>query len=178
LLIKHEDDARRVLEVLPKRFGRYNLSLHPQKTRLVPFQRPSRNHRGKADAGTFDLLGFTHYWALSRRGHWVVKRKTARDRLSRALRAINQWCRKNRHRPLKEQWDILSRKLEGHYAYYGVTGNKRCLEAFRKAVLMRWRYWLARRSQKGRMPWRRFFELLNVFPLPESRVRHRSWVVA
>lgn len=178
LLFKCEDDARRVLEVLPKRFGRYGLSLHPEKTRLVPFQRPSKGHRRKANAGTFDLLGFTHYWARSRQGYWVVKRKTAKDRLSRALRAINQWCRRNRHRPLMDQWRILNRKLKGHYAYFGITGNLQCLEAFRTAVMIRWGYWLARRSQKGRMPWQRFFQLLDVFPLAEPRIQSRSWVVA
>src|SRR5207245_2520255 len=103
-----EKDARRVLEVLPKRFGKYGLTLHPDKTRLVPFQRPApqppsnSSERGRR-SGTFDLLGFTHYWGRSRKGVWVVKRKTAQGRLSRALKRIAQWCRLNRHQPLAEQ---------------------------------------------------------------------------
>ena len=153
-------------------------ALETVQNTLVPFQRPPKGYRGKARAGTFDLLGFTHFWARSRRGIWVVKRKTAKDRLSRALRGINRWCQKNRHRPLMEQWRTLNRKLKGHYAYFGITGNLQCLEAFRTAVMIRWRYWLARRSQKGRMPWRRFFQLLKVFPLAEPRIQYKSWVVA
>jgi hypothetical protein len=105
-------DARRVLEVLPKRFGRYGLTLHPDKTRLVPFSRPHPQHRpatpqGSAEPGSFDLLGFTHYWGRSRKGFWVVKRKTSQGRLSRALRTIAQWCRLHRHDSLSEQHRTL-----------------------------------------------------------------------
>lgn len=110
-----EEDARRVLEVLPKRFGRFGLTLHPDKTRLVPFRRPprpspqqsSRNSVAQSQPGTFDLLGFTHYWGLSHRGSWVVKRKTARDRFSRALKKIGDWCRQHFHRPVAEQCRTL-----------------------------------------------------------------------
>ena len=174
LVFAREDDARRVFDVLPKRFAKYGLRLHPEKTRLVPFQRPPRAPRGTSrrprELGSFDLLGFTHYWGLSRRGNWVVKRRTAKDRFSRALRSIYQWCRRHRHLPVAEQRATLTRKLRGHYAYYGITGNYAALAAFRHAVLHCWRKWLARRSQKGRMPWCRFYELLERHPLPAPRI--------
>ena len=117
----YEEDARRVLDMLPKRFGKYGLTLHPAKTRLVPFQRPPRRSARKdssasSQPGSFDLLGFTHYWSLSRKGNWVVKRKTARSRLTRALRTVAQWCRIHRHQPIAEQHRTLSRKLKGHFA--------------------------------------------------------------
>jgi RNA-directed DNA polymerase len=115
-----EEDARRVLEVLPKRFGKYGLTLHPDKTRLVPFRRPGqRSDSGSAESppGSFDLLGFTHYWGRSRRGVWVVKRKTAASRFSRVIKKISQWCRLHRHRPIAEQHQLLSQKLRGHDAY-------------------------------------------------------------
>jgi hypothetical protein len=116
-----EEDARRVLEVLPKRFGKYGLALHPDKTRLVPFQRPPQQTPPTDPArdsrpGSFDLLGCTHSWGRSRRGFWVVKRKTAHGRLSRALRSIAQWCRLHRHAPLAEQHQTLVQKLRGHFA--------------------------------------------------------------
>ena len=96
----HAEDARRVLEVLPKRFGKFGLTLHPEKTRLVPFQKPpSQAQESKSQPGTFDLLGFTHCWGLSRRGFWVVKRRTACSRFSRALKKIAAWCRKHLHWP-------------------------------------------------------------------------------
>jgi hypothetical protein len=100
-LFRDEADARRGLSVLGKRFARYGLRLHPDKTRLVAFQRPSKGtNKPRPKPGTFDLLGFTHYWSRSRRGNGVVKRRIAKDRMSRATRALDQWCRANRHRAL------------------------------------------------------------------------------
>jgi RNA-directed DNA polymerase len=172
-----EEDARRVLEVLPKRFGKYGLALHPDKTRLVPFCRPP--HRAdKADsgggqsAGTFDLLGFTHHWGRSRRGYWVVKRQTARSRLSRALMKIAQWCRFHRHHPLKEQHETLSQKIHGHCAYYGITGNGSALWQFRELVKSLWWKWLSRRRRRGTLSWAVFERLLKRYPLPNAHVVH------
>jgi RNA-directed DNA polymerase len=171
-----EEDARRVIQVLPKRFGRYGLALHPDKTRLVPFRQPSsRTDGGPTDGpGTFDLLGFTHYWAISRKGTWVVKRQTARSRLSRTMRNIAQWCRANRHRPIGEQQRTLSQKLRGHFAYYGITGNASALSGFRTAVVRCWRKWLSRRNPgaPGSMTWDVFNRLLGRYPLPAARVVH------
>ena len=172
-----EDDARRVLEVLPKRFGKYGLTLHPDKTRRVPFQRPaaeppSNGSDGGGQPGTFDLLGFTHYWALSRKGTWVVKRRTAQGRLSRAVRTIAQWCRLNRHQPIAEQHRVLSQKLRGHFAYYGITGNSISLSRFRDAVTCLWLKWLARRRRRGFLSWPAFRRLLQRYPLPPPIAIH------
>ena len=119
MVFEKKGDAGRVLEVLPKRFGKYGLALHPEKTRLVAFQQPRRGVDPDDGDGSgpdsFDLLGFTHYWGRSRKGNWVVKCKTAKGRLSRALQRISEWCRLHRHRPVIEQWKMLSSKLRGHY---------------------------------------------------------------
>jgi RNA-directed DNA polymerase len=172
-----EEDARRVLAVLPKRFGKYGLALHPDKTRLVPFQRPSpkttpSNSSGRGEPGSFDLLGFTHYWGRSLRGYWVVKRKTAQDRLSRALTKIAQWCRLNRHQPLAEQHQTLAQKLRGHFAYYGITGNGSALSRFRAEVVGIWKKWLSRRRRHGFLSWIVYGRILERFPLPPAVVVH------
>jgi RNA-directed DNA polymerase len=171
-----EEDARRVLEVLPKRFGKYGLAIHPDKTRLVPFRTPAAT-AGADDSkgtspGTFDLLGFTHYWGRSRNGNWVVKRRTASGRLRRAIRRIADWCRFNRHRPIPEQHQTLWQKLRGHFAYYGITGNGGALHRFRDAVVRLWRTWLSRRSRGDPLPWDRFNLLLGRYPLPAALVVH------
>lgn len=181
IVFAREDDARRVMEVLPKRFGRYGLTLHPEKTRLVPFRRPPYRATGKGGdreqrPGTFDLLGFTHYWGRSQRGHWVVMRQTASKRLSRAVENIAAWCRGNRHRPICEQHTALSQKLRGHYAYYGITGNGRALQAFLEAVKRCWRKWLDRRNCKHAMLWDRFNRLLKHYSLPPPKVVHSVYV--
>lgn len=133
---------------------------------------------GKGRSGSFDLLGFTHYWDRSRKGGWVVRRKTAKDRLSRTLRRINVWCRDNRHSRIGAQHAALSRKLRGHDAYYGITGNYRALDVLRLRVTEIWRKWLHRRSWKGRVPWDDMNRLLERFPLPRARVVHSTYRVA
>jgi group II intron reverse transcriptase/maturase len=174
-----EEDARRVLAVLPKRFGKYGLSLHPDKTRLIDFRRPRETEPSDSSASrrrrTFDLLGFTHYWARSRRGYWVIKRKTATDRLSRAITGIGRWCRAHRHTPISEQHRALAQKLRGHYGYYGITGNSQMLDHFLQAVKRRWHYWLNRRSQRGKWNWERFARVLRARPLPPAIPVHSTW---
>ena len=172
-----EADARRVLEVLPKRFGKYGLTLHPEKTRLVPFRRPrARSSRAaqqpEPPPGAFDLLGFRHYWARSRYGNWVVRRKTAPSRFRRALGKIAQWCRANLHQPIAEQHRALWQKVRGHYAYYGITGNSTALQRFRYAVTRLWRKWLSRRHRRHPFPWHHFQTVLQQFPLPLPIVMH------
>jgi group II intron reverse transcriptase/maturase len=172
-----EADARRVLDVLPQRFGRYGLTLHPDKTRLVPFRRPPQqpagdDSGGKGQPGTFDLLGFTHYWSRSRKGYWVVKRKTAHGRLSRALKKIAQWCRLHRHDPLSEQHRTLSQQLRGHYAYFGITGNGLALRRFRDGVVRIWKKWLSRRHRRRSLSWHWLDRLLKRWVLPPVRVVH------
>src|SRR5262249_4389972 len=119
--------------------------------------------------GTFHLLGFTHYWARSRRGYWVIKLKTAADRFSRAARSMDLWCRNNRHISIREQQQKLNEKLRGHYAYYGVTGNSGALSRFLWDVERRWRKWLSGRSRTRSMDWARFRCLLQRYPLAGVR---------
>jgi RNA-directed DNA polymerase len=169
-----EEDARRVLDVLPKRFGKYGLALHPDKTRLVEFRRPDRRpSSGGAPSGkpgTFDMLGFTHYWDLSRRGKWVVKQKTASGRFSRALKRIGDWCRRHRHQAVRDQCKMLTQKLRGHFGYFGITGNSEAIARFREIVIGIWCKWLGRRSQRARITWDYRHELLKRYPLPPARV--------
>ena len=170
IVFSNEADAHRVREVLPKRFERFGLTIHETKTRLVNFCRPG----GKGtDSGSFDLLGFTHYWGKSRKGHWVVQRKTAKKKFKQAVRRVYQWCKVNRHMPVKEQWRVLSRKVQGHYGYYGVTFNMRRIKAFYEQVRRSWRKWLNRRSRDKDMPWERFERLLERYPLPRPRIVHQ-----
>ena len=168
-----EEDARRVLDVLPKRFGKYGLTIHPDKTRLVPFVRPSRHpSRPEREAASqpesYDFLGFTHYWSQSKKGDWVVKRKTAGSRFHRAVKKIGEWMRLNRHLPIGEQVQTLARKLKGHYEYYGgVIGNLRCQQRFRHEAVLLWRKWLSRRKRGVQISWERMNKLLKAIRLPQ-----------
>lgn len=172
MLFADETDARKVMEVLPKRFGKYGLELHPDKTRRVDFRRPDRfpPSDGSNGPGTFDLLGFTHYWGKARSGKWVVVRRTAKDRFRRALKRVMDWCRKHRHDDVREQHKALGWKLRGHYGYFGIIGNYKAIGRFFHQVKAVWRKWLDRRSQRGSMPWVRFSRMLKRNPLPRPRI--------
>lgn len=174
LIFSDGQDARRVMEVLPKRFGKYGLAVHPEKTRMIRFERPGSPEDRKGSS-SFAFLGFTHYWGRSRKGNWVVKRKTEKSRFSRALKAVAEWCKRNRHLPVREQQEALGRKLRGHYGYYGITGNARSLQSFLCQVRRVWRKWLNRRSRGNHLPWEKFYLLLKRYPLPPVRVVHSTY---
>ncbi len=167
------EDALRVMEVLPKRFGRYGLTIHPEKTRLIDFRKPKPQGGAKSSKSmTFNFLGFTHYWGRSRKGRWYIRRKTEKSRFSRALKSIDKWCRRNRHLSLKQQHRMLTLKVRGHFAYYGITGNAMGIVRFRNQVERIWRKWLNRRSRNPDMPWKRFQRLKKRFALPPAKIVH------
>ena len=168
-LFEEEADARRVMQVLPKRFNRYGLALHPDKTRLVPFQRP--NPTEKREGGqrntrsSFDFLGFTILWAKSYRGHWALLTRTAKDRFQRTLTTIAQWCKLHRHAKVGEQQKALNAKLRGHYGYFDRSGNRSRLWGLLYRVTRIWHGWLCRRSQRARLSWEKMNRLLRRTPL-------------
>ena len=159
------------------RMSKYGLTVHPEKTRLVRFAPPEATPSGPMEPkppapGTFDFLGFTHFWSRARWGGWVVKRKTARSRFKRALQALSAWCEKNLHQPIEEQYQKLRQKLLGHYGYYGITGNFSSLQEYLDCVRKTWKRWLSRRRRAGQMPWNEFLRLEKRYRLPPARVVH------
>jgi hypothetical protein len=171
-------DAKRVMDVLGKRLGRFGLSLHPDKTRFIDF-RPQQHGGTPPDctAQSFAFLGFTHSWQKSRKGKDVVRQTTAKSRFARSLATVKDWCRTNRHRPVPEQHAWLSAALRGHYAYYGITGNYRQLQDYRYQVARIWHKWLERRTRGQPLNWASFYALLARHTLPAARIIHRytSW---
>ena len=164
-----ETDAKRAKEVLPKRFNRFGLELHPDKTSLIRFGRPQMNAKGQQKNGTFDFLGFTYYWGRSLTGYPVIKKKTARKRLNRYLKMTWNWCKENRHEPIRDQYQTLCAKLRGYYQYFGVRSNYKAIEAAYEYTEKAWRYWLSRRSHKGKV----LYETLQeTYPLPKPRIVH------
>ena len=169
MVFSDKRDAEGVLAALPKRFARFGLTLHPEKTRQIRFLPP--NPRDGAESGTFDFLGFTHYMGKSRKGWWRPLRKTSRKRLSRALKGLRDWMRANRNVPVRKQVVTLGQKLRGHFSYYGIRGNSRALSRMRYAVVRMWKKWLSRRSQRAYMTWKAMNRLLKRYPLPPARLR-------
>jgi len=173
---ERQDDAERVMAVLAKRLARFGLTLHPDKTRLLCFRRPLRSQGEGKGPATFDFLGFTWYWRRTRKGSWAVTCKTRRARLARAIQAVYDWCRSNRHLPVKEQHAALRRRVQGHINYFGVNGNMRSLGLLVHQARRAWYKWLNRRSQRARLTWERFTDLLRDFPLPTPRVVVKIWI--
>jgi len=170
MLFEYEEDARRVMSVLPKRFEKRGLTLHPDKTRMVPFIRPDRlparrdDDDGPNGSGSFDFLGFTIHWGKSLAGKWVVRNRTAKDRFRRTLTRLSEWCRRNLHAPLAQQQKVLNAKLRGHYGYFDRIGNRARLWTLLYRVRIVWKRWLGRRSQRP-LFWKRMNQLLERYPL-------------
>ena len=165
-------DARKIMDVLPKRFSRFGLRIHPTKTALRAFRKPDAREGSEDGNGTCDFLGLTHDWTRSRRGFWVIKRRTAGKRLRRTKKSLWRWCRTKRHAPLKYQYQMLCQKLQGPFLYYGIRGNFRLLEEVRRHAEKAWQYWLSRRGSKKAIGWEKFEKLLQTYVLPTPRIVH------
>ena len=169
VVCEKREDAEALLEQVTARFQSYGLTVHSDKTRIVDFRHPW--HSGHSPQ-TFDFLGFTHYWATTRRGGQAVTRKTKGKKFHAALVGIGDWCKKNRHQPLAQQYRELSAKVRGHYAYYGIRGNSRALGRFHHEVTRLWHYWLNRRSRERGGGARLWKVLSEHFLLPLPRIVH------
>ena len=133
----------------------------------------------RSGPGTFDFLGFTMYWCRTRRGDWRLGMKTRKARIQGALMALGDWCRRHRHLSLKDQHAALSRRLRGHYQYFGVNGNSQSLRQVLHTTEQLWLKWLRRRGQRGnRLTWQRFMAYLKAHPLPQPRICVQIWVRA
>jgi RNA-directed DNA polymerase len=167
---EHEADARRFLDAMRVRFAGFALSLHPDKTRLLEFGRHAAANRRKHGLGkpeTFDFLGFTHICGKSRRGGFLLKRKSRRDRMRAKLRAIKEELRKRMHQPIPEQGQWLRPVVAGFFNYHAVPTNSRAVAAFRYHVTVLWLHTLRRRSQRHRLTWDRMTKLVDdVLPRP------------
>jgi hypothetical protein len=167
------EDAERVMKVLPKRFGKYKLTLHPEKTKIV-------NLHSKRDEGdrSFDFLGFTHYLGMSRKGNDVLKRKTSGKKLKSSLERIQKWIEENRHQEVQELIKKLNIKLRGHYNYYGITFNSRGIRSFYESVKRILQKWLNRRGGKPIWSWTKYVKLITEWcPLLNPKIYH-SYILA
>lgn len=168
---QYRSDAEQIFKELPKQCEKYGLTIHPKKSRLVQFSRPYWR-KGKGP-GTFDFLGFTHYWGKTLSGGWTIKRKTQKKRQRRFMKAIWEWCKQNRHERITEQHKMLCAKLRGHYQYYGIRGNYKMLEVVYEYTQRAWKRWLGRRTRNGEIAWESFKDRYRkVFQLPKPRIIH------
>src|ERR1700745_3023134 len=166
LCFEHKEDAEKVLSVLPKRFEKFGLTLHPEKTRLIEFGRYAAGNarkQGKKPA-TFNFLCLVHICARSRQGKFTVHVKTIAKRLGRGLKAVWEWCKQHRHDAVNEQQKTLNAKLRGHYQYYGRRTNYRAIRQFYHRVRRIWREWLSRRTRGKQLTWERFADILRQDP--------------
>lgn len=123
---QRKEDAERFLREARERFARFDLELHPDKTRLVEFGRyakAGRRKRGLGKPETFDFLGFTHYCATTRKGRFRVGRKPMAKRMNRTLKQIKEELHKRWRRPIGETAQWLGRVLNGWLNDYAAPGS-------------------------------------------------------
>jgi group II intron reverse transcriptase/maturase len=171
---QHEAEARRFWADLAKRFAKFGLELHPEKTRLLEFGRfaaVTRRRKGRGKPETFDFLGFTHVCGKSRQGKFLLLRRTSRKRVRRKLGEVSTELRRRMHDPIPEVGKWLRSVVQGHLNYYGVPLNYAALHGFRHEVIWRWQRALSRRSHKAHMTWARISRLAKCW-LPLARITH------
>jgi RNA-directed DNA polymerase len=180
-LARYQEDARYIERALRERFKKFSLELHPEKTRVISFGRYERENaeRQKRRANTFDFLGFTHYCDKSRRGKFIVGRRTSRKKFRMKCQEMNQWLKAVRNADKVEKWwPILEAKLRGHYEYYGVSGNMRSVNRFYTNTVRLTYKWLNRRSQRKSFNWKGFHQYLESYPLPKPRIVHNMYTLS
>jgi len=180
-MVQYADDAQRIEQALRERFAKFDLELHPEKTRVISFGRYERENANRQNrrTNTFDFLGFTHYCGTSRKGKFIVGRKTSRRKFRTKCKEVNNWLRKIRnYKKAKEWWPVLQAKLRGHYQYYGVSGNMRSLQRFYLRTLRMTLKWLNRRSQRQSFSWKRFERYLEHYPLPRPKIVHNLYTLS
>ncbi len=179
-LVQSKEEADRIKKALEKRFNKYGLELHPNKTRVFSFGKEEKQNAEteKRRANTFDFLGFTHYCDKTRKGYFKIGRKTSAKKYRAKCKGLNLWFKKIRNLvQIREWWKTLSRKLVGHYEYYGVSENYPSIVRFYKIAIRLAKKWMNRRSQKRKMSWEKMKLYLEAHPLPKPRIRHSFYVL-
>ncbi len=181
IMVQYQNEAVRIKKALENRFNRYELTLHPDKTRIFSFGRfergNSKNQNRKAN--TFDFLGFTHFCDISIKGYFKVGRKTAMKKFRAKIKEMNIWLKQIRNFiPTKEWWQILKAKLRGHFEYFGVSGNAPSIKQFNRLVIKLVHKWLNRRSQKKSMSWNKLYNYLALYPLPKPKLKHNFYTLS
>jgi hypothetical protein len=180
-VVQYFEDAPRIEKAFKARFERYGLEIHPQKSRALSFGRfESENaKRQNRRANTFDFLGFTHYCDKSRKGIFKVGRKTSCEKFKAKCKDMNLWLKSVRNLvKTKEWWKVLRSKLQGHYQYYGVSGNMPSIAQFSTIIVRLVRKWLNRRSQKRKMSWSKFNDYLSCYPLPKPSIKYNLYTLS
>ena len=177
--VQYEEDAERIERALKSRFEKYGLEIHPTKSRRMTFGRFEKENaiRQNRKANTFDFLGFTHFCATSRNGNFMLGRKTSRKKFTAKIKEMNEWLKEVRNQVnTKEWWETLAAKLNGHFQYYGISGNHAGIACYYNLTVRTVHKWLNRRSQKKTMNWVKFKEYLGHYPLPKPHIAHDFYV--
>jgi group II intron reverse transcriptase/maturase len=180
-MVQHTDDAKYIEHALRDRFAKFDLELHPEKTRTIRFGKYEREHAAgqKRKANTFTFLGFTHYCNTSRKGKFIVGRKTSQKKFRVKCKEMNNWFKTIRNcMKAKEWWPVLQAKLRGHYQYYGISGNWRSISRFYALTVCMAYKWLNRRSQRKSFKWESFNEYLQRYPLPKPKIVHNYYTLS
>lgn len=178
-VVRHARDANRIERALTKRFNKYELEIHPDKSRNISFGRFERENAKNQNrrANTFDFLGFTHFCDISRQGNYKIGRKTSQKKYAAKCKEMNTWLKSVRNQvKIKEWWKTLILKLRGHFQYYGVSENFNGIKRFYRETIRMVYKWMNRRSQKQSMNWNSFNNYIKHYPLPLPKIVHNFYL--
>ena len=178
VVVQYAKEAVRIERALRNRFGKYGLELHADKSRIFSFGRYEKENAQKQNRkpNTFDFLGFTHYVTKTRNGFFKVGLMTSGQKFRQKCKNMNLWLKSIRNvTKMKYWWETLAKKLNGHYAYYGISGNSASISRFYRNTLLLALKWLNRRSQKTSMSWKGFYKYLENYPLPKPKIKYKLY---
>ena len=179
-MVQYADEAAETMEAMKARYSEYGLELNAEKSRVISFGRYEEENarRQNRKANAFDFLGFTHYCGRSRKGNFLLGRKTSGKKFRKKCGELDAWLKAVRNAcPVQEWWPVLKAKVTGHYQYYGVSGNYAMIRGYYLKTLKLAMRWLNRRSQQKRFNWRSYREYLKLHPLPTPRLAHNFYTL-
>jgi len=177
--VQYKWEAEQILKQLEARLQKFGLELSKEKTKIIEFGRfanQNRKRKGQGKPRTFTFLGLTHYCTTTKDERFMVRVRTNKKKMSRALKDMNSWLKAIRNRiKIQEIWPLIASKLRGHYNYYGISGNFESINRFYKKTCCLTCKWMNRRSQKRSWYWNGFYKYLETYPLPRPKLAYEIY---
>lgn len=172
---QYENEARSFYQALKERLKKFNLELAEDKSKIMRFGRFAKQNSKDGKTESFDFLGFTFINGGTLTGKYRIIYRTSKKKLKAKKQAVKEWLKMNIHGKPSNTIGLLNKKLIGHYAYYGISGNYQSLLNFYRFIVSAFYKALTRRSQRAYLSWKRYQSLLRKHPIVQPKLYVDIW---